>query len=86
MRIRSQVPKKMIMMNGTLRPAGTWHIAGMGPFEWVISHRGFFRMMGEDGFPSIYTPKRRRARRKVIPGLDYYYRRFRTEPLPDDLF
>jgi hypothetical protein len=63
-------PRKQVVMNGTERPAGIWRIAGMGPFEWVISHRPFFRMMGEDGFASIYTPKPARRRRKVIPGLD----------------
>lgn len=62
--------RKHVVMNGTERPAGMWRIAGMGPFEWVISHRAFFRMMGEDGFRSIYTPKPARRRRKVIPGLD----------------
>jgi len=65
--------RKQIVMNGTERPAGMWNIAGMGPFEWVISHRWFFRAMGEDGFQSIYTPKPRLNARKMIRGLDCTY-------------
>ena len=75
--------RRMITMNGTPRPAGMWRLAGMGPFEFVLSHRSFLRIMGVEGFQSIYTPKRRRARRKVIPGLDHWWRRFRTEPLSE---
>ncbi len=70
MRVRNRRPRKQAVMNGTARPAGMWRIAGMGPFEWIISHRLFFRAMGEDGFRSIYTPKPARRRRKVIAGLD----------------
>jgi len=76
--------RKQVVMNGTERPAGMWRIAGVGPFEWILSHRPFFRMMGEDGFRSIYTPKPARRWRKRIPGLDSWYRRFRTEPLQED--
>lgn len=70
MRVRNRRPRKQIVMNGTERPSGMWRIAGMGPFEWMLSHRPFFRMMGCDGFLSIYTPKPARRRRKAIPGLD----------------
>lgn len=62
--------RKMVVMNGTERPSGMWNIAGMGPFEWILSHRWFFRAMGGETFQSIYTPKPARRRRKVIPGLD----------------
>lgn len=72
-----------VVMNGTRRPAGIWRIAGMGPFEWVLSHRPFLRMMDVETFRSIYTPKRRRARRKVIPGLDHPWRKFRDHPRED---
>jgi hypothetical protein len=70
MRVRSRLPRKQVVMNGTERPVGMWRIAGVGPFKWILSHRWFFRAMGEDGFRSIYTPKPARRRRKVIPGLD----------------
>lgn len=85
MRISGRLPRQQVVMNGTRRPAGMWRIAGMGPFEWVISHRWFFRAIGEDDrFVSIYTPKPARRQRKVIPGLDRWRRRSRTEPLADD--
>lgn len=77
-------PRKQVVMNGTERPSGMWRIAGMGPFAWILSHRPFFRLMGAEGFASIYTPRPARKRRKRIPGLDSEYRQFRTEPLADD--
>lgn len=71
MRVRSRLPRKQVTMNGTRRPAGMWRIAGVGPFEWVISHRAFIRFMDpETPFASIYTPKPAQWRREVIPGLD----------------
>lgn len=75
---------RSIVMNGTPRPLGLWRIAGVGPCEWILSHRWFFRLMDCDGFRSIYTPKPRRARRTVIPGLDHSHRRFRTEPRDEE--
>lgn len=66
---------RSIVMNGTARPLGLWRIAGVGPCEWILSHRWFFRLMGCDGFQSIYTPKPARAQRKPIPALDGWRRR-----------
>lgn len=72
-----------VVMNGTIRPAGIWRIAGMGPFEWILSHRPFLRMMDVETFRSIYTPKPRRFIRKIIPGLDHSWRKFRDHPRED---
>lgn len=79
---RSRAPKRMVEMNGTRRPRGVWRIAGLGPFEWIISHRPFLRMMEIDRFQSIYTPKPKKRRRKMIPGLDSQYRRGPIEKWP----
>lgn len=85
MKILRRRRARHVVMNGTPRPAGIWRIAGLGPFEWVLSHRPFIRMMMPEDLllPSIYTPKRYKPRRRVIPGLDHPWRRFRTEPWQD---
>lgn len=74
-------------MNGTVRPIGMWRISKVGPIDWIISHRPFLRAMGVEKFDSIYTPRYwSRTPRKIIPGLDYWWRRFRAEPMPRDDF
>lgn len=73
---------RTVVMNGTRRPVGIWRLAGIGPFEWVLSHRWFLRAMGEDGFQSIYTPKPARAKRKPIPALDGWRRYGSGEEVP----
>ena len=84
-----KIRQRHVVMNGTIRPAGIWRIAGMGPFEWMLSHRPFLRMMEVEFFRSIYTPKPPRNRRREIPGLDRWRRcnwrsaeTFRDEDLP----
>lgn len=84
MRRPRKIRARHVVMNGTLRPAGIWRIAGMGPFEWVLSHRPFLRDYCDvETFRSIYTPKPPRKRRRVIPGLDHDWRKFRDHPRED---
>ncbi|MGO4738604.1 hypothetical protein AB4099_18800 [Bosea sp. 2KB_26] len=71
-----------VVMNGTERPRGLWRIAGVGPCEWILSHRWFFRMMGCDYFASIYTPKPNPKRRGAVPGLDQLHPYRRDDGVP----
>lgn len=78
----SRRPARTVVMNGTERPIGIWRLAGIGPFEWILSHRWFLRAMGAEAFQSIYTPKPRPERRKTIPSLDGLRRRAADEGVP----